>query len=132
MNSVKTMEVDIDKWSFTDASVTHLNYIARQIHGMSLAKWGGNDEREVGTLLALIHSEISEALEGYRKDLWDDHLPNRKMAEVELADAVIRIFDLAERSGFDIGNAILEKHKYNMIRADHKMENRMKPGGKKF
>ena len=132
MNSVKTMEVDIDKWSFTDASVTHLNYIARQIHGMSLAKWGGNDEREVGTLLALIHSEISEALEGFRKDLWDDHLPNRKMAEVELADAVIRIFDLAERSGFDIGNAILEKHKYNMIRADHKMENRMKPGGKKF
>ena len=132
MNSVKTMEVDIDKWSFTDANVTHLNYIARQIHGMSLAKWGGNDEREVGTLLALIHSEISEALEGYRKDLWDDHLPNHKMAEVELADAVIRIFDLAERSGFDIGNAILEKHKYNMIRADHKMENRMKPGGKKF
>lgn len=39
--------------------------------------------------LCLVHSEISEAMEGDRKDLMDDKLPHRKMREVELADAVI-------------------------------------------
>lgn len=38
-------------------------------------------------------SEISEAMEGERKSLMDDKLPHRKMAEVELADAIIRIGD---------------------------------------
>lgn len=81
--------------------------------------------------LALIHSEISEALEGYRKGLMDDHLPHRTMAEVELADAVIRIMDLAGKMGYDIAGAIVEKIAYNSKRPDHKLENRVKEGGKK-
>jgi NTP pyrophosphatase (non-canonical NTP hydrolase) len=81
--------------------------------------------------LALIHSEVSEALEGYRKDQMDDHLPHRKMAEVELGDAVIRICDLAGKAGYDLAGAILEKLEYNASREDHKLENRMKDGGKK-
>lgn len=84
------------------------------------------------TKLALIHSEISEAMEGFRKDLMDDHLPDRKMAEVELADALIRIFDLAGAHGFDLGGALADKFNYNQDRADHKLENRAKEGGKKF
>lgn len=88
--------------------------------------------REIGTMLALIHSEVSEAMEGFRKDLNDDHLPHRKMAEVELADAVIRICDLAGLLGFDLGGAILEKLEYNANRPDHKKESREKEGGKKF
>lgn len=88
--------------------------------------------REDGTLLCLVHSEISEAMEGFRKDLMDDHLTHRKMAEVELADAVIRIFDVAGNHGFDLGGAIMEKLKYNLTRADHQPENRALDGGKKF
>ena len=82
--------------------------------------------------LALIHSEISEALEGFRKDAMDDHLPKHKALEVELVDALIRIFDLAGAHKFDLGKAFVAKLNYNATRADHKPENRSKPGGKAF
>jgi len=86
----------------------------------------------VASKLDLIHSELSEALEGYRKDLYDTHLPNRLMIEVELADACIRIFDLAGYLKLDLEGAIIEKFEYNKNRPDHKKENRMKEGGKKI
>ena len=82
--------------------------------------------------IALCHSELSEALEGDRKDQMDDHLPNRKMAEVELADAVIRIFDLAGAMGYDLGGAIAEKLAYNAKRADHTHAVRNSAGGKAY
>lgn len=82
--------------------------------------------------LCLIHSEVSEAMEGHRKDLMDDKLPHRKMLEVELADALIRIHDLAGFLGLDLAGATIEKLAFNQQRADHKMENRLKPGGKQF
>lgn len=50
--------------------------------------------------LILIISEIIEAMEGERKDLMDTHLSNRKMAEVEMADTMIRLLDLCNR--FDV------------------------------
>lgn len=89
-------------------------------------------ERNKGEMIALIHSEISEALEGERKSLMDDHLPNRKMVEVEMADTVIRIMDYCGRFGYDIGGALVDKLEYNRNRKDHKIENRVKDGGKKF
>ncbi len=88
--------------------------------------------RPVPELLCLIHSEISEALEGYRKDLMDDKLPHRKMLEVELADAVIRIFDMAGGLDMDIAGALAEKLAYNTDREDHKLEKRTATGGKRI
>ena len=93
---------------------------------------GKPKDRNKGELLCLIHSEVSEAMEGMRKDLMDDHLPKRKMEEVELADAIIRILDYAGGFGLDIAGAIEEKLEYNKNRLDHKIENRMKEGGKKI
>lgn len=81
--------------------------------------------------LALVHSEVSEAVEGVRKGLMDDHLKERPMAEVELADAIIRAMDLAGHEGWDLAGAIIEKLYYNAQRADHKIENRLAEGGKK-
>ena len=95
-------------------------------------KTGEKIKRNKGELLMLMVSEISEAMEGERKGLMDDHLPLRPMAEVELADAVIRICDYCGLYGYDLGGAIVEKLEYNKQRADHKIENRLKSDGKKF
>lgn len=95
-------------------------------------KEGPISKYAASTKLALVHSELSEALEGLRKDTFDDHLPHRKAVEVELADAVIRIFDLAGALDLDLGGAFIEKDAYNAKRADHKPENRNAEGGKKF
>lgn len=86
----------------------------------------------VGTKLALIVTEVSEAVEGYRKDKMDEHIPELPSLNVELADAVIRIFDLAGGLNIDLGEAIGKKLHYNSLRADHKVENRNAEGGKKF
>lgn len=88
--------------------------------------------RNVPEMLCLIHSEVSEAMEGYRKNLMDDKLPHRPMFEVELADTLIRIFDLAGAHKLDLAGALLEKMQYNATRADHKPENRTMEHGKKF
>jgi len=106
-------------------------------HGLSKEAgwWEGFDPKDplvITNKLCLIHSEVSEAMEGYRKDLMDDHLPSRKMAEVELADAMIRILDLAGASGFDLGGAMVEKLVYNIKRKDHQSESREQEDGKKF
>jgi len=89
-------------------------------------------DRNKAEMICLMHSELSEAMEGERKGLMDDHLPNRPMVEVEMADAIIRIMDYCGRWNYDIGGAIIEKLEYNKNRADHKIQNRKLEGGKKF
>ena len=84
----------------------------------------------VATKLCLAHSEISEALEGVRKGLMDDHLKTRGMFEVEIADTFIRLFDVAGATGIDLGGAVIEKLAYNKVRQDHKKSSRDGAGGK--
>ncbi len=82
--------------------------------------------------LMLIVSELAEAMEGDRKGLMDDKLPDRPMLEVELADALIRIADLAGALDLDLGGAVEDKLTFNKTRNDHKKEVREAAGGKKY
>ncbi|EPJ43446.1 MAG: hypothetical protein OFPI_43060 [Osedax symbiont Rs2] len=94
-------------------------------------KTGRQIERNRAELLMLCVSELAEAMEADRKDLNDDHLPHRKGFEVELADCLIRIFDIAGAYDLDLSGAMLEKLKYNAQRVDHKPEHRAN-GGKQY
>jgi NTP pyrophosphatase (non-canonical NTP hydrolase) len=115
--------------------------IANRAYDASLAAGWWNDietnepldrDQLTPTKLLLAISEITEAMEGHRKDLMDDKLPHRPMIECELADAVIRIGDLGKALNLDVGGAIAEKMEFNKTRPDHKVENRRKHSGKKY
>jgi len=75
-----------------------LNELAQQMHAQNVAAgWWKDMNRDLFQTLQLTSTELAEATEGERKDLMDDHIPHRKMGEVELADTLIRILDLAGR-----------------------------------
>ena len=115
----------------------NLNDYAAEVHEANDKWWhdlltGKRIERNKGELICLMHSELSEAMEGARKNLMDDHLPHRKMEEVELADVLIRLFDYAGAFGLDLEGAYQEKMTYNRTRVDHTLEARRAAGGKRW
>ena len=121
------------------ALLTAGQILNQQCHGAAVFSGWWNDpatgkriDRNTGEILMLIVSEIAEGMEGHRKSLMDDKLPHREMLEVELADAIIRIFDLAGSRGYDLGGAIAEKLAFNLQRPDHKPAARLAAGGKKY
>ena len=114
-----------------------VNSMTTMIHDLNDPWWrnpktGRRIKRNDGEMIALMHSELSEALEHVRKGTMDDKLPARKGEEVEMADTVIRVMDYCAGRGLDLGGAIVEKLIFNYTRADHKPENRLKKGGKKI
>ena len=117
--------------------MSFLNKIRDSVHADNVrAGWwtdldtGEPLNRNKGEMIALMHSELSEMLEYVRKGGMDDHLPHRPGEEVEAADLLIRLLDYCGGFGLDIEGAFIEKLSYNKQRADHKLENRKKPGGK--
>lgn len=87
--------------------------------------WDDAGSKNFGEQIALMHSELSEALEADRKSLMSEKLPGFTGVEEELADTVIRIMDTAKGLGLRLPEAILAKHEFNKGRP-------FKHGGKKY
>lgn len=131
-----TSEIVLEKENQRQTAA-RLNRLVASTHEVNKKWWhdlvtGERLERNVPEMLMLVVSEIAEAMEGHRKGLADDKLPHRQMLEVELADAVIRILDLAGGLDLDLGGAFVEKMEYNATRKDHTKEARLAEGGKKY
>ena len=93
------------------------NKIAKSIYKNAVNHGFWKDERNDGEAMALIHSEISEALEAMRNDNpSSSKIIEFSSVEEELADAVIRIMDYAFGKDLDIAGAILAKLEYNKSR----------------
>jgi NTP pyrophosphatase (non-canonical NTP hydrolase) len=86
-----------------------INQLCEEAFNTATSKGWHDEPRETGTLLALIHSEVSEALEADRKG-------DAENFTEELADICIRVFDLCGSRGIDLEAAISKKMEYNRTR----------------
>jgi NTP pyrophosphatase (non-canonical NTP hydrolase) len=109
----------------------NFNEIASEIYEQNKEKGFWDEPRNVGELLMLITSELGEALEALRKgrlgteeseqylyDSWVDWFEDNKKDTFsdEIADALIRIFDMCGGLDIDIQSAVIEKLQYNRTR----------------
>lgn len=105
--------------------INEWNKITKDVHRIAKDKGWWDTERNNGEMIALIHSELSEALEILRKHPLSVSVKIDALAiEEELADIVIRVMDMAAGMGWNVGEAIIKKIKYN--------EGRTYRHGKKF
>ncbi len=99
-----------------------VNDLSAEAHRIAVDRgWYDGRERGFPEMVALMHSELSEALEAYRDGEPVNRfeiLPDEKPQSIgfELADCMIRILDAAEHIGADLGYAITAKMQYNATR----------------
>lgn len=104
------------------------NIISEYVHNNAVNKgwWENKDYDYRPEFIALLHSEVSEALEGIRKgNPPDEHIPEFSTLEAELADVIIRIMDFSYHEKLNIVDALDAKIQYNKNRP-------YKHGGKEF
>jgi NTP pyrophosphatase (non-canonical NTP hydrolase) len=112
-----------------------INELSKEIFENNKAKGFYDSEKNIGEMLCLIHSEVSEALECDRKDrectsrmseingIVEDEAFKTSFEEKvkdtfedELADIMIRVMDLAAFRGVDLEGHIKAKMRYNSLR----------------
>lgn len=109
----KVPYLNLSKEDKTKLYKSLLNEFADEFHKLALSNGFYDDnlkqDYKIPVMLSLIHSEVSEALDAYRK--W-----NEEEFKKELADIAIRLFDLASYMKIDLGDEIIKKHEFNKTR----------------
>ena len=94
-----------------------IHSVAKSVYKNAVNHGFWNEEPNDGERMALIHAEISEALEALRDgNPSSNKIMDYSSLEEELADAVIRIMDYCFGKDLDIAGAILAKIEYNRSR----------------
>lgn len=75
--------------------------------------WDEGPARNKGEMIALMHSELSEMLEGVRKPSADSHCPEYSNEAIEAADLLIRLLDYAHGWEIPLGEAMIAKMEFN-------------------
>jgi NTP pyrophosphatase (non-canonical NTP hydrolase) len=103
-----------------------VNEMSCVIHDWAISKGWWLEKRNDAEMIALMHSELSEALEFLRHgNPPSDHVPEISGVAEEMADTVIRIMDYCYARNINLGEAIIKKHAFNINR-EHRH------GGKNF
>lgn len=108
-------QIETDSIDNTLLSIA-IDALAIQVHRNAREKGFWDASQNMGEKLMLVVTELGEALEGLRKDLKDEHLPEYDSFDVEVADAIIRLLDISQFRGVNIGQIINDKMNYNKTR----------------
>lgn len=131
----RNLEIDLDMIN-TDTFRSHWNALQVVLHETALQKGWHNPSKTFGEQIVMMHSELSEVIEEYRKsdgtptriyhshplkiDLDGNIIGDASKPEgvpIEFADLLIRVFDTAEYYGIDLFDAIFTKARYNLTRS---------------